>query len=147
VLEVNEIEGRILSEIEADPDSAFDPFWFPTRATVSELSAVLAHSYLLKTGLLNMGADVGYIEDANVAILKRLRWLRNRGDACIFEIPPIDVLRRRYCAAAAILAEEPEHPIDLHEIGVREVADLAMGACHMLAREFHHGDDALFNDP
>lgn len=147
MLRDHEIEQAVLQEIDDDPSVRMDPFWFPRSATVDEIACILARSYMLRTGLMNMEADISFVEGTNADIARRLRWLRNRGHAMSSEVPGIQRLRDRYCKAAAILAEEPDDsPMDPHEIGVREVADLAMGACHMIAREFHGGHDVLFRD-
>ena len=147
MLRDDEVEQRVSQEIDDDEQVRLDPFWYPQSVTVDELACILARSYMLRTGLMNMKADVKYIEDTNAGIAKRIRWLRNRGNAKPSEIPNVKRLRDRYCKAAAILAEEPEdYPTDPHETDVRDIADLAMGTCHMIAREFHGSSDVLFHD-
>jgi hypothetical protein len=146
VLEATKIEESVLREVELRPDVMLDPFWFPLTATVDELSCILAKAYMTKTELLNMGADIGIVEDTNASIARRTRWLRNRGEALPSEIPPLDRVRKRYCTAAALLADEEIEDFGDHELDVRVLADLAMGACHMIAREFLGGHEALFHD-
>lgn len=145
-LEINRIQEGVLNEIDMDPDVCRDPRWFPLTATVDEIAVILASSYMTKTSLLNMEADIGLVEDTNATILARTRWLRNRGEVFPVEVPTIEQIRRRYCTAAAILAVEPDDLSDPHEMEVRDLADLAMGSCHMVAREFFGGHDALFHD-
>ena len=145
-LEIDRIRDGVLNEIDLRPEVCRDPKWFPLTATVDEIAVILASSYMTKTALLNMGADIGFIENTNATILARTRWLRNRGDAFPVEVPTIEQVRRRYCTAAALLADEPDDLSDPHEMEIRDLADVAMGSCHMIAREFFGGHDALFHD-
>jgi len=145
-LEDQRIEDGVLAEIVMNPGSLLDPKWFPLTATVDELSCILAKSYMTKIALLNMAADIGIIEDTNSSIARRVRWMRNRGTALPNEIPSVDILRKRYCTAAAVLADGDSECFDESDVDVRIIADMAMGACHMVAREFLGGHEALFHD-
>jgi hypothetical protein len=137
---INLIENKILQECREDPTLRSDPRWSPESATVTELAQVLARSYMNRTALYLCQGSIGAKADINALILEQHRWLVQRGYRCPEEIVTIPQLRVDYCAAGAIVRDAVVDNMDLY------MGDLSMGVCHMIAKVFYGGEEALFEE-
>ena len=147
---VDAIEKKILKETRANPEVRKNPDWFPKTTTVTDISLVLARSYMSKVLLHKTKvATPGDIENMVALILEQHRWLRKRGQGRPREIPSVNQLRIWYCKAGAVIKDHEESLSRDPETAVTKnvlLANLKLGMCHMVAQEFYGGDDALFHD-
>lgn len=136
------IEHDIVMEAEDDPKSRTDPAWYPRSACVDDIALALARACMVKFWVCQIVGEPGPIEEANVEILKRTRWLRQRGLAFPREIPSKPDLLARYKRVTKAL-EEYENPYDQLNPDAHDATDTVLGSCHMIASVFYEGEDVL----
>ena len=156
------IETRLISELKQSKSLYDHPEWYPLDTTIEEQAILLAHTYVARSALAYVTNESDLSsrelsdrllrekENLNSDILRKRRWLKNRGFSVPDEIPKTGVINRAFhdsrsylnanCeldAVSSCLDNENEEAIFSH---------IRLGVCHILSSVFYDGIDNVVED-